>query len=182
MNKVLKNGRSVDIRLLMASDNEKLFEYFDKHFSKESKSRFGPHSFDRETINAICQNPDGDITKYVALDDEENIVAYMLIKQGMIEWDKDRYATRQQSYDHNTSVTFAPSVADAWQSCGLASVMNYLIEDDLQKRNTKNIILWGGVQATNTKAVNFYKKLGYQFIASFWHNEKDNHDMVKQLI
>lgn len=181
MNRVLKNGRSVDIRLLMASDNEKLFTYFDKHFSKESKTKFGPHSFDRETINAICQNPNGDITKYVAIDDEENIVAYVLIKQGMIEWDLNRYASRQQFYDHNASVTFAPSVADAWQSTGLGSLINDIIEADLNKKGIKNIILWGGVQATNKKAVNFYKKLGYQFIASFWHDEKDNFDMVKQL-
>lgn len=177
----LRNGRSVDVRLLQASDNEKLFEYFDQHFSKESKSRFGPHSFDRETINAICQNPDREVTRYVALDEEGNIAAYMLIKQGMIEWDRDRYAIRQQSYDYNLSVTFAPSVADAWQSSGLGSLMNDIIENDLQKRNIKNIILWGGVQATNTKAINFYKKFGYQFIASFWHDEKDNHDMMKQL-
>jgi ribosomal protein S18 acetylase RimI-like enzyme len=181
MNRVLKNGRAVDIRLLTESDNEKLFEYFDKHFSKESRSRFGPHSFDRETINTICQQPNGEITRYVAVDEEENIIAYMLIKQGMIDWDMNRYASRQQSYDHNTSVTFAPSVADAWQSSGLGSVMNDIIEDDLRKRNIKNIILWGGVQATNDKAVNFYKKLGYQFIASFWHDGKDNHDMVKLL-
>ena len=31
------------------------------------------------------------------------------------------------------------------------------------------------------KAVNFYKKRGYQFIASFWYDGKDNHDMLKEL-
>ena len=178
----LRNGRYVEVRSLVKDDSEKLFDYFDKHFSKESKSRFGPHPFDKETINVICQQPNGETTRYIAVDEEKNIVAYMLIKQGMISWDKERYATRDQSYDDNISVTFAPSVADAWQSSGLGSVMNDIIEDDLKKRNIKNIILWGGVQATNEKAVNFYKKLGYQFIASFWHDEKDNYDMVKQFI
>jgi diamine N-acetyltransferase len=105
----------------------------------------------------------------------------MLIKQGMIEWDMNRYLTRQQTYDYDSSVTFAPSIADAWQSSGLGMLMNNIIEEDLRKRNIKHIILWGGVQATNEKAVNFYKKLGYQFLASFWHDGKDNHDMVKQL-
>jgi diamine N-acetyltransferase len=177
----LKNGRNVEVRLLQNNDNEKLFEFFDKHFSRESKSRFGPHPFDKETIHAICQNPDGEITRYVAIDEEKNIVAYMLIKQGMIEWDMNRYLTRQQTYDYDSSVTFAPSIADAWQSSGLGMLMNNIIEEDLRKRNIKHIILWGGVQATNEKAVNFYKKLGYQFLASFWHDGKDNHDMVKQL-
>jgi diamine N-acetyltransferase len=59
----LKNGRNVEVRLLQNNDNEKLFEFFDKHFSRESKSRFGPHPFDKETIHAICQNPDGEITR-----------------------------------------------------------------------------------------------------------------------
>ena len=177
----LKDGRSVEVRLLQSSDNERLFEYFDKHFSKESKSRFGPHPFDKETINAICQNLDVEITRYVAVDDDGNIIAYMLIKQGMIDWDRNRYSARQQLYDHNSSVTFAPSVADSWQSSGIGSLMNSIVEGDLNKRGIKNIILWGGVQATNEKAVNFYKKLCYQFVASFWHDGKDNFDMVKQL-
>jgi hypothetical protein len=58
---------------------------------------------------------------------------------------------------------------------------HYLSKQNLTIRGIKTVILWGGVQATNTKAVNFYKKLGYRFIASFWHDEKDNYDMVKEL-
>ena len=56
-------GQIVNIRLLQNNDDEKLFKYFDQDFSKESKSRFGPHSFDNDTINAICQNPNGEITR-----------------------------------------------------------------------------------------------------------------------
>jgi len=181
MNSVLKNGRSVEIRSLSEMDGDKLFEYFDRHFSKESKSRFGPHPFDKETLNSICQDRGTEISKYIAVDERGSIVAYMLVKQGMIDWDKNRYASRGQSYESGTSVTFAPSVADEWQSSGLGSLMNAIIEKDLASRNIKHIILWGGVQASNEIAIKFYKKLGYQFIASFWHDEKDNHDMVKQL-
>ena len=56
-----------------------------------------------------------------------------------------------------------------------------IIETDLQTKGVRTIILWGGVQASNLKAVKFYKKNGYQFIASFWHDDKDNHDMIKEL-
>ena len=177
----LKNGKAVDVRMLASNDSKKLFDYFDRYFSAESKSRFGPHSFDRNSINKICSKLDSDIKRYVAIDDEENIVAYMLIKQGMIEWDEKRYAERSQVYDYHCSVTFAPSVADAWQSSGLGSLMNTIIENELTEYGIRFIILWGGVQAANVKAVNFYKKLGYRYIASFWHNGKDNYDMVKSL-
>jgi GNAT superfamily N-acetyltransferase len=181
MNYELRNGKTIEVRLLEQNDKEKLFEYFDQLFSKESKSRFGPHAFDKETVNAICDNLDEPTTRYVALDGEGNIVAYMLVTRGMIAWDRDRYLKRGQSYDYNDTATFAPSVADEWQSSGVGSLMNNIIEDDLRRRGIKHIILWGGVQATNEKAVNFYNKLGYQFIASFWHDGKDNYDMMKPL-
>jgi ribosomal protein S18 acetylase RimI-like enzyme len=177
----LKNGKTVEVRLLESSDGEKLFEYFDLHFSNESKSRFGPHPFDKSTIDSICQNRNDDIKRYIAIDTEENVIAYMLIKQGVIEWDEKRYAERNQFYDHSSSVTFAPSVADDWQSSGLGTLMNSIMEADLRQQGTRYIILWGGVQASNVKAINFYKKLGYKNIASFWHNETDNYDMTKEL-
>lgn len=177
----LKDKRSVEVRLLANSDNKNLFDYL-QNLSSESRSRFGPHLFDKTTVDSICSDANTDTLRYIAIDESsKQIVAYMLIRQGMIGWDEDRYASRNQSYDPATSVTFAPSVADAWQSSGLGSLMNDLIEDDLDKRKIQNIILWGGVQATNLKAVGFYKKLGYQFIASFLQDENDNFDMVKRL-
>lgn len=175
------NGMDVSIRLLESSDNEILFDYFEK-LSSESKSRFGPHPFDRETVNQICWNPDHEIYRYIAVDNASgSIVAYMLIKQGMIEWDEKRFADRNEKYDHDTTVTFAPSVSDVWQSKGLGTLMNTVIEDDLRRRGIVKIILWGGVQATNSRAVHFYKKTGYQFLSSFYHNGMDNYDMVKML-
>jgi len=177
----LRNNKTATIRQLNDQDREALYNYL-QQLSAESRSRFGPHPFDRTTIDSIMDQPDGTIQRYVAIDDlTGEVVAYMLIRQGMIEFDFPRYASRNQFYDDVTTVTFAPSVADSWQSTGLGSAMSLFIEAELNDRGIKTVILWGGVQATNTKAVNFYKKLGYRFIASFWHDEKDNHDMVKDL-
>lgn len=181
MKALLKNNKPVQIRLLQKEDRESLYNYL-QLLSPESRSRFGPHSFDWRTVHAIFDQPDTTIQRYVAIDEtNNNMVAYMLIKQGMIKEDQQRYAERNQFFDDATTVTFAPSVADDWQSTGLGSVMATFIEAELNKKNIRHIILWGGVQATNVKAVNFYKKLGYRFIASFWYDNKDNHDMVKEL-
>jgi GNAT superfamily N-acetyltransferase len=176
----LKNNQSVTIRKIVESDADGLFEYL-KHLSAESKSRFGPHAFDRATIDAMFDHADPQLHRYVATDALQQIVAYMLIKEGMIPEDRHRYANRNQFFDDPFTVTFAPSVADAWQSTGLGSAMNAFIEEELRSRGIKQIILWGGVQATNSKAVNFYMKHGYRYIASFWFDNKDNHDMIKQL-
>jgi GNAT superfamily N-acetyltransferase len=181
MKVALPNGEITEVRLLKPTDKENLHRYF-QQLSEETLSRFGPHPFDRITTEAIFSNPDSSMHRYIALNESTGeVVAYMLIKQGMIEADQQRYARRNQFFDAATTVTFAPSVADAWQSSGLGSAMASYIEDDLINNGMRVIILWGGVQASNSKAVNFYKKRGYQFIASFWHDDKDNHDMIKEL-
>jgi ribosomal protein S18 acetylase RimI-like enzyme len=175
------DGRIAVIRSLNQSDKESLYQYL-QNLSVESRSRFGPHPFDQQTINSICEQPGTDIQRYIAVDESTSvIVAYMLIQQGMIEADLQRYAQRNQFFSPGTTVTYAPSVADAWQSSGLGTAMLNMIENELKNRGMSHIVLWGGVQATNLMAVNFYKKNGYQFIASFWYDDKDNHDMIKEL-
>ena len=184
MKVTLKNNKTATIRLLQHSDQEALYNYL-QQLSAESRSRFGPHSFDWRTVQAIFDQPADNINiqRYVAWGEQENkIVAYMLIHQGLIDGDRQRYAGRQQFFDEATTVTFAPSVADDWQSSGLGMAMATFIENDLKAKNIQRIILWGGVQASNQKAVNFYKKSGYRFIDSFWHDGKDNHDMLKEIL
>ncbi len=177
----LHNKKQVTIRQLQPADSEELFNYL-QGLSAESRSRFGPHAFDKETVTNICNRQVPRWEGYLALDNSNgNILAYMLICQGMIEWDEKRYAQRNISFDTTSTVTFAPSVGDAWQSAGLGTLMNNFIESDLKKRRIKSIVLWGGVQASNKKAVNFYKKHHYQYISTFRNNEMDNFDMVKYL-
>lgn len=115
----LKNGQRTQVRLLQNTDAQNLFNYLSS-LSAETKSRFGPHPFDRETIEQICNNTD-DVMRYFAIDESTgNIIAYMLFKQGMIYWDDKRYVERDQHFNYSTTVTYAPSVADAFQSSGLA--------------------------------------------------------------
>lgn len=45
------------------------------------------------------------------------------------------------------------------------------------KGGTKRIILWGGVQAGNEKAVSYYLKHGFRTVGQFEHNG-NNYDMI----
>ncbi len=90
----LKNGKKANIRLLNPDDKESLYNYV-QLLSADSRSRFGPHLFDRKTIISICEQPVNDMQRFAAVDDTSDmIVAYMLIKNGMIEADQQRYAQR----------------------------------------------------------------------------------------
>jgi GNAT superfamily N-acetyltransferase len=181
MNLLLKDNRIISSRALESGDAKKLYDYLNT-LSNDSRQRFGPHSFDETTVNIICYHPYKDIHRYIAIEPhEEKIIAYMLFKKGMIEGDRQRFAQRNQYFDPLTTITFAPSVADDWQSSGVGSCMYGMIEKKLKSAGIKQVVLWGGVQATNIKAINFYKKHNYQVTGSFWHDGKDNHDMIKWL-
>ena len=139
----LPKSRTASIRVLQVSDKDSLYHYL-QNLSAESRSQFGPHSFDQQTINSICEQPDKDTQRYIALDESSSvIVAYMLIKQGLIEADHQRYAQRNQFYEHSMTVTYAPSVADDRQSSGPGTAMLSIIENELKNRGIRHIVLWG---------------------------------------
>jgi diamine N-acetyltransferase len=181
MNVLLRENRIISIRTLEPGDAKKLYDYLNT-LSADTRQRFGPHSFDEPTVSYICNHSDEDIHRYIAIEPHEgNIIAYMLFKKGMIENDQQRFAQRNEFFDPLTTIIFAPSVADDWQSSGVGSYMYEMIEKKLKAEGVKQVVLWGGVQATNIKAINFYKKHNYRMAGSFWHDEKDNYDMVKWL-
>lgn len=176
-NILLKDGSTIKFRLLQQEDAELLYNYLNT-LSAESRSRFGPHGFNRETVYNICNNLDADNTqRFIALNGE-NIIAYMLLKKGMIPEDAQRYARYNIFFNEHTTVTYAPSVADEFQNSGLGSKMFSIILEKLKQQGYQKIVLWGGVQATNARAVHFYEKHGFAHVANFWHDNKDNIDMV----
>jgi diamine N-acetyltransferase len=175
----LDRGNEVKLRLLDSTDEEAFFQYLSV-LSTESKSRFGPHLFDRETVNTICKNPQQGMKRYIA---EYNgaIVAYMLLHPGLIAADHERFSSKNLYFEESTIITYAPSVADDFQNTGLGSKMFVLMMNDIQAEGYKTVVLWGGVQAMNARAVHFYEKHGFIHHGSFWQDGKDNHDMIKEL-
>jgi ribosomal protein S18 acetylase RimI-like enzyme len=177
----LNNNKAVIIRRPAEADAEQLFHYF-QQLSAETKSRFRPHPFDRDTTGYICNERANDLLPWIGIDaNSGRIIAYMLVKKGMLEGDQRRYAERQFFADNSTTATFAPSVADDWQGAGVGKLMNKYIEEELRKERIKLVVLWGGVQADNDKAVHFYRGQGYISAGSFWHNDRNNYDMLKFL-
>lgn len=174
-----KNGRQVSVRKLTPADVDKLTDYFQR-LGAETLKRYGPHKFDKQSLKEIYQNP-GDHTAYIAVDIETSeIIAYSVIKRGFLEHD----GYRLQSYgiipDSATDCTFAPSVADEWQSLGVGNSLFCFLLADLIANGLKRIILWGGVQADNNKAVNYYQKNGFRTLGQFEHNGQ-NFDMILEI-
>jgi ribosomal protein S18 acetylase RimI-like enzyme len=182
MKLTLKNNKAVFIRLLKQEDAANLFNYLSNRLSAQSKTWYSPHSFGWETVNFICNSLPDDSDRYVAIDEKGGIVAYMIIRKGMIDHDRTRLLMKNIYFDQHAICTFAPSVADEWQDSGLGSQLYDLIEKKLLETTLyKHIILWGGVNTDNSRAVHFYTKKGFTKLGTYWHEGRENEDMVKEI-
>jgi diamine N-acetyltransferase len=174
-----KNNRQVLVRKLNSDDVDKLLVYLNE-LSPDTLKRFGPHRFDIQSIIDLYENSDKYIG-YIALDTERSeIIAYSIIKIGYLEHDSFRLKSYGLKLDAETDCTYAPSVADQWQSQGVGnSLFNFMLSD-LKMLGIKRIILWGGVQIDNLKAVNYYTKNGFTTLGQFEYNGQ-NYDMILEL-
>lgn len=176
-----KNHKQVFLRRLNERDFGQLFDYL-QGLSAETKKRFGPHPFDRESVIDFY-NSSKDNWGYVAEDVETSeIVAYSILKMGYLTHDASRLQSYGLTLNGQTDcvATFAPSVADLWQSCGVGNALFHFILSELENTPIQQIILWGGVQMDNYKAVNYYKKNGFITVGHFQNNVQ-NYDMILEL-
>jgi diamine N-acetyltransferase len=171
-----KNGRAIALRKLFPDDYDALLVYL-HGLSAATRQRFGPHPFTHDAILSFYSNP-ALHTGYIATDPATHqIIAYAVIRMGYLEHDRERLCAAGIVPDHRSDCSFAPSVADAWQGCGIGNLLFRFIVPELIAAGKQRIILWGGVQASNERAVAYYQRNGFRTAGSFLH-EGLNYDMV----
>lgn len=176
----IKNGKQVELRILTPNDYDALYVYIG-NLGEETIRRYGPHPFDKESTFKFQTETEG-LTTYIAVEPSTNrVIAYFLIVAPYVDFDKERLKTYEIEWNSSSDCTFAPSVADDWQSSGLGQVLFDFMKADLISKGKKRIILWGGVQSDNEKAVKFYKKNEFIKFGSFYFNNMDNDDMLLDL-
>lgn len=165
-------------RKLVAADIDGLLHYL-YHLSNETKSRFGPHAFDKDSVTNFYNAED--VKGYVAENKTGNtIIAYAIIKKGILSHDSNRLRGYNYPAIEKGCCTYAPSVADEWQGKGIGKLMFRYILEDCKNNGIEKIILWGGVQCTNERAVNFYTKAGFVTLGIFEYNGF-NQDMLLEI-
>ncbi|MDO9255833.1 MAG: GNAT family N-acetyltransferase [Bacteroidales bacterium] len=174
-----KNNRQVLLQRLTADDIDKLTGYFQK-LGTETLKRYGPHGFDKQSLSELYKNA-GNHAAFIAEDTETSeIIAYSVILSGYLEHDSFRLQSYGLTLNHVTDCTFAPSVADEWQSQGIGNSLFHFMLADLKLNGIKRIILWGGVQSDNQKAVNYYLKNGFRILGEFEYYGL-NYDMILEI-
>lgn len=179
----LRSGEEVLIRLLREDDGARLASYLEG-LCAETCSYYRPHPFDRETAERICASLNAaEELRFVAVSGsggDVRIIAYVPFKLGVRDADHQRYAARGIELHSDTDTTIAPSVADDYQGSGLAdAIVRYLIDRSRTLGRTR-MVLWGGVQARNARAIAFYRKCGFREVGEFW-TDQNNFDMLAPL-
>ena len=166
------------IRRLTGNDTDKACAYL-QALSPESKTRFGPHAFDKETVMNLLNDTE-QMRVYGAFEPESGtMISYALIRKGYLHHDQARLESYGLHLSEQYDCTYAPSVADYWQNKGIGGLVFRYILNDLPP-HCNRIILWGGVQAGNLLAVNFYLRRNFRICGNFEHNG-NNYDMILNL-
>ena len=177
---VLASGQRVYFRPLRADQAAALGAYF-TGLSQATRGVYGPHPFDQETADGFCAALDSAHTLRMLAWVEEKIVAYFVVELGVRAGDRRRYEALGLALYDETDCTLAPSVADAYQSQGLGSLMMQHLLGLLPRLGRQRMLLWGGVRADNPRAVHFYTKFGFQRVGDFEAGGTNNYDMIADL-
>jgi diamine N-acetyltransferase len=172
------NTQFIQIRLLKFDDSERLFKYCNE-LSDLTKSKFSPHEFDEETIENICRNIGKDDSfRFVAITtDTEQMIGYFIAKHRVSENDKSRFLQNKTHLISEECSSIAPSVADDYQGSGVGKALFKFMIDYLREQQKDHLILLGGVQKENEKAIGFYQKMGFQVAGEFDRNGVMNLNM-----
>ena len=172
----IKDGRRIQLGRLTPLDYQDLESYL-QQLSPETRQRFGPHRFDLSSIIEQYINP-GSYLGFIARDEDSGaIIAYSILKKGFLEHERERLQSYGLATDHHNDYTFAPSVSDAWQGKGVGQYVFRHICNELSLMGAQRIILWGGVQCSNERAVHYYLKNGFRVLGMFEYNGR-NYDMI----
>jgi diamine N-acetyltransferase len=170
----------IQVRILGPDDFPNLHNYLEQ-LSAETRLRFGPHPFDLASIIDLYASPDH-YRGYIAIDISTGIiVAYSILKKGILAHDRERLQSYGLVLNNNTDYTFAPSVTDAWQGKGVGQLVFRYICSELRLLGAGRIILWGGVQCHNQRAVHYYLKNDFRILGQFEYNGC-NYDMIREIL
>ncbi len=81
--------------------------------------------------------------------------------------DQQRFRAYGINLDARTDCRFGPTIADNYQNQGLGSLLFPYIVDIARRFGQTRVILWGGVFASNRRAIRYYTKNGFRKLGVF---------------
>ncbi len=179
------HGRARLIRPLRPRDGEG-FSRFLSELSSDTRRFFAPHGLEwQDGQQLIAELDPHQVLRLVLLDkssEQEQVLGYLILQMGLAPHEVERFSRYGIEYDPVLCVSLAPVVAEGWQSQGLGAP---LLKQGLhlcRELGRQAVVLMGGVQDANRRAVNFYLHHGFHRLDSFeWPHGILNDDMIRWL-
>lgn len=174
----LKNGEKVLFRPLVKSDAI-AFGRFLENLQEETRTKFGPHPLSIDEAKNICVNLNySEMLRMILINTTQEIIGYMIFSFLLRESQVLRYQDYKIPVMQGRDACIAPVVADKYQDSGAGSVMLKETIKVATSFGVKYLILWQGVQSTNSRAIHYYKKFGFKKTAEFDRYGTHNVDMT----
>lgn len=162
------------LRELRSTDTPALVDYFHQ-LGVATRRRFQPHPLTPQVAKQVCTAPGG-VTLRLVIEHASRLVAYFIVDTMLSEHERRRYGKQGIALAQGLDFLFAPSVHDDWQNKGLASLAMPYILEICRAWGAHSLVLMGGTQATNARAIFFYEKFGFTRHGGY-QTEVFNHDM-----
>ena len=157
------------VRALGAGDAAE-FGRFLSGLGAATRSFFGPHPLDVAAAERLCaEQPERATRRLVAIDAEGRIVGYFILELGLRDEDAARYRARGSELTPERCATLAPVIADDWQDRGVAGAAFPVVIEAARAAGCERLVLMGGTQKRNARAVRFYLREGFQAHGEFEH-------------
>lgn len=176
---LLKNGEEVIIRPLLPLDSNVL-GIFLENLSSETKKKFQPHPLTMAYANELCSHIDYEKALRMVALSQGKIISYFILEFSFPE-ERKRYLMYGVALAENLDGKIAPVVDDKYQNSGIGSLVMVKTISIAKELGLRYIILSGGTQATNERAIHFYEKFGFQKVGEFEENIMNNYDMLLKL-
>jgi GNAT superfamily N-acetyltransferase len=167
------------LRSLRSTDSQQLGQYFEQ-LGEETKARFGPHPLTAAYASELCKATDAACHRLV-LCIENRICGYVILDLRPYPEDYQRYQKYGIELCAGLDAMLAPSIADDLQGKGLASQMMPCLLDFARQHQVRHLVLMGGTQQGNDKAIRLYKRAGFIEVGQFV-TQLLNYDMYLPLI
>lgn len=173
---ILNNERSFILKKLSSNDGKNLGNFFNS-LLPETRSRFAPHPLTFEYAALLCDEEQStDTAERFILWDNKLIAGYFILEFRIPDHEAKRYSEYGIMLEQGKDVMFAPCVADSYQDRGLASLVMDILLEHCRKRECRSLVLLGGTQESNARAIRFYEKFGF-IPCGGYHTEVYNIDM-----
>lgn len=162
------------LRHLAAHDTPALFDFFES-LSPASKRRFQPHPLTLDAARGLCEAASSSTLRLVVLA-HSRIVAYFILEPQVSPHEVGRYRDHGIELEAGKDWMFAPAVTDRLQNEGIASEAMPHLLTMARAAGARSLVLMGGTQATNARAIAFYEKFSFKRHGGY-QTEVFNHDM-----